>query len=239
MEFAFTLAASVTVSAVIALTLSPMTCMARLKTHPREAHEWETRLVRFIDARFEKLLHWYQHKLERSLRYTPVTAVLVLLVLGIIYFMYSTAKSELAPQEDQGFVLLQATTPPNATLQAKSLYDEEGYRIASATAHPDHTFQIDTAGQALMGLVLPPRNKRTLGASAIQQQLQRQVATIAGQKNAVFQPPSLPGAFGLPVQFAITTTEPAHRLNEVSQEFLEHGGQERHVHVQQYENGTQ
>ena len=191
-EFAFTLAASVTVSAVIALTLSPMMCSRLLKPHRPEAHDWETRLVRFIDARFEKLLHWYQHKLERSLRYTPVTAVLVLLVLGSIYFMYSTAKSELAPQEDQGFVLLQATTPPNATLQAKSLYDEEGYRIASATAHPDHTFQIDTAGQTLMGLVLPPRNKRTLGASAIQQQLQRQVATIAGQRTPCSNRPPCP-----------------------------------------------
>jgi multidrug efflux pump len=30
----------------------------------------------------------------------------------------------------------------------------------------------------------------------------------------------LPGAFGLPIQFAITTTEPAARLNEVSQGFL-------------------
>lgn len=219
-EFAFTLAASVTVSAVIALTLSPMMCSRLLKPHHPEARDWEARLVRFIDVRFEKLLHWYQRKLERSLRYTPVTAVLVLLVLGSIYFMYSSAKSELAPQEDQGFIMMQATSAPDATLHAKSVNAVEAYRIAGAVGHPEHTFQIDAPGQSLLGLVFGPRNERSLSSTQAQQQLQQRMSVLAGQKVAVFQPPSLPGAFGLPIQFAITTTEPAARLNEVSHEFL-------------------
>jgi multidrug efflux pump len=218
-EFAFTLAAAVTVSAVIALTLSPMMCSRLLKPHRADAHDWETRLVRFIDARFEKLLHWYQGKLERSLRYTPVTVVLVFLVLGSIYFMYSSAKSELAPQEDQGFILFQATSAPNATLQGKSLYDAQAFKIALST-NPQHVFQIDAPGQFIEGINLRPRNQRKLDSNGLQRLLQQKVSAIAGQKVAVFQPPSLPGAFGLPIQFAIKTTEPAARLNEVSQEFL-------------------
>jgi multidrug efflux pump len=219
-EFAFTLAASVTVSAVIALTLSPMMCSRLLKPHRADSTDWESRLVKFIDARFEKLLHWYQRKLERSLRYTPVTAVLVFLVLGSIYFMYSSAKSELAPQEDQGFIMAQPTSAPNATLQGKAIYDAQAFGIASAVAHPQHVFQIDAPGQSIMGLALVPRDQRKLGANDLQRQLQQKISGIAGQKVAVFQPPSLPGAFGLPIQFAITTTEPATRLNDVSQEFL-------------------
>ena len=219
-EFAFTLAAAVTVSAVIALTLSPMMCSRLLKPHRPDGTDWETRLVKFIDVRFDKLRNWYQTKLERSLRYTPVTAVLVLLVLGSIYFMYSSAKSELAPQEDQGFVLLQQTSAPNATLQGKSIYDTQAFNIATAAASPQHVFQIDSPGQAIMGLNLPPRNKRKLGANDIQNVVQQKISAIAGQKVAVFQPPSLPGAFGLPIQFAIKTTESATRLNDVSQAFL-------------------
>jgi multidrug efflux pump len=219
-EFAFTLAAAVTVSAVIALTLSPMMCSRLLKPHRPEAQDWETRLVRYIDSRFEKLLHWYQGKLQRSLNYTPVTAVIVVLVLGAIYFLYTTSKSELAPQEDQGFILAQSTSAPDATLQGKSLYDEQAYNIASSIAHPDTVFQIDVPGQTIMGLVLPPRNKRKLGTNDLQPQLSQGLAAIAGQKMAVFQPPSLPGAFGLPIQFAITTTEPPSRLNDVSQQVL-------------------
>jgi multidrug efflux pump len=219
-EFAFTLAASVTVSAVIALTLSPMMCSRLLKPHRPDATDWESRLVKAIDRRFDKLLHWYQGKLERSLRYTPVTAVLVLLVLGSIYFMYSSSKSELAPQEDQSFIIAQATSAPNATLQGKSLYDSQTFDIAKATVSPQHIFQIDAPGQGISGLVLPPRDQRKFGATDLQRQLQPKLGAIAGQKVAVFQPPSLPGAFGLPIQFAITTTESAARLNDVSQEFL-------------------
>ncbi len=219
-EFAFTLAAAVTVSAVIALTLSPMMCSRLLKPHRPDAQDWETRLVRFIDVRFEKLLQWYQSKLERSLRYTPITAVLVVVVLASIYLLYSSARSELAPQEDQGFVLMQQTSAPNATLQGKSIYDSQSFEIAKAVANPDHIFQIDAPGQVLMGLALPPRDQRKLGTDQLQRNLQQSIAAIAGQKVAVFQPPSLPGAFGLPIQFAIKTTEPAERLNDVSQEFL-------------------
>ena len=156
-EFAFTLAAAVTVSAVVALTLSPMMCSRLLRAHRPDGKDWETRLVRFIDARFEKLLHWYQRKLERSLRYTPVTAVFVVVVLGCIYFMYTSAKSELAPQEDQGFVLMQATSAPNSTLQGKSIYDKAAFDIASAAAKPQHVFQIDSPSQVMICLLYTSR----------------------------------------------------------------------------------
>jgi multidrug efflux pump len=219
-EFAFTLAAAVTVSAVIALTLSPMMCSRLLKPHRADDKGWETRLVRFIDKRFDALRAWYLARLDRSLRFTPVTAVLVLVMLGSIVFLYRSSQSELAPQEDQGFVLMFATSAPNSTLQQKALYDVATFNVIKETTNPDHIFQIDAPGQSIAGLALPPRDKRKMGANQIQQLLQQKVGGIAGQKIAVFQPPSLPGAFGLPIQFAIKTTEPASRLNEVSSAFL-------------------
>jgi multidrug efflux pump len=219
-EFAFTLAAAVTVSAVIALTLSPMMCSKLLKPHRADRDDWETRLVKFIDKRFDVLRSWYLAHLERSLRFTPVTAVLVVVVLGSIVFLYRGSKSELAPQEDQGFVLMQAISPPDATLQRKALYDAQTFDIIKNNTHPDHIFQIDAPTQSLSGVALPSREKRKMGTNEIQQLLQQKVNGVAGQRIAVFQPPSLPGAFGLPIQFAIKTTEPASRLNEVSTAFL-------------------
>jgi multidrug efflux pump len=219
-EFAFTLAAAVTVSAVVALTLSPMMCSRLLKPHRPDDKGWETRLVRFIDKRFDALRGWYLTRLDRSLRFTPVTAVLVLVMLGSIVFLYRSSQSELAPQEDQGFVLMFATSAPNSTLQQKALYDVATFDIIKETTKPDHIFQIDAPGQSIAGLALPSRDKRKLGTNEIQQLLQQKVGSIAGQKIAVFQPPSLPGAFGLPIQFAIKTTESASRLNEVSTAFL-------------------
>ena len=45
--------------------------------------------------------HGYQRLLQRSLLYTPVTAVFVLVIMCSIVFLYRSAKSELAPHEDQ------------------------------------------------------------------------------------------------------------------------------------------
>jgi multidrug efflux pump len=219
-EFAFTLAASVTVSAVIALTLSPMMCSRLLKPHRAGQNDWETRLVRFIDERFDRLRAWYLIKLERSLNFTPVTALFVVIVLASIYYLYGSSKSELAPQEDQSFVVMLGTPAPNATLQQKLLYAPEVHDIVKRVTNAQHIFQIEVPGQSVTGIVLPNRADRKLAASQIQQQLQQQVGSVAASRIAVFQPPSLPGAFGLPIQFAIKTTEPASRLNDVSQAFL-------------------
>jgi multidrug efflux pump len=220
-EFAFTLAAAVTVSAVVALTLSPMMCSRLLRQHRADHDDWETRLVRFIDRRFDGLRAWYLIRLERSLSFTPVTALFVVAILGSIYFLYGSAKSELAPQEDQGFMVMQGTPAPNTTLQGKSLYHPEVYDIVKRVTDAQHIFQIEVPGQSVTGIVLQDRAQRKASAFELQQRLQQQIGSVAALRIAVFQPPSLPGAFGLPIQFAIKTTEPASRLNDVSQEFLQ------------------
>ena len=220
-EFAFTLAGTVMVSAVIALTLSPMMCSRMLRPHQGDGAHWEDRLVRAIDARFERLRGWYQRKLERSLGYTAVTGVIVIVVLGCIYFLATHSKSELAPQEDQGFVGLTATSAPDATLQTKVRYFDQLYKLIDPIAKPDHVFHMDAPGFSFTGLVLRPRGERRRSATEIQRDIQAKVnASIAGQQVVAWQRPSLPGAFGLPMQFVIETTDSPLRLNTVSQRFL-------------------
>ena len=55
----------------------------------------------------------------------------------------------------------------------------------------------------------------------LQPVLQQELGKIAGVRVAAFQPPALPGSFGLPVQFVIVTTDPFARLNDVAQQFLQ------------------
>ena len=71
-------------------------------------------------------------------------------------------------------------------------------------------------------MVLKPWNERKKTRDAVlQRAVQQQIGSIAGSQSALFQPPSLPGARGLPVQFVITTTEPFAKLYDVSQQFLQ------------------
>ena len=219
-EFAFTLAGAVTVSAIIALTLSPMMCSRLLQPYAPDAKDWQSRLTRGIDHRFQAFSEWYRGRLEATLRYKPVTAVLIVVVLISIYLLYGISTNELAPQEDQGFVMMLPTSAPDATLQLKTLYDRQLYNLAVGAVHPQHVFQIDAPGQSLTGLALASRDRRKMGSDQIQQLLQQKAGAIAGQRIVVFQPPSLPGAFGLPLQFVIKTTDPPLRLNDAAGTFL-------------------
>jgi multidrug efflux pump len=220
-EFAFTLVGAVTISAVVALTLSPMMSSRMLKAHDPSHRGLQQRFMEFIDRNFEKLRVRYARWLAGSLNYLPVTFVFALLVLSSIYFLYSTAQSELAPQEDQGVVIASSTPAPNATLQQKLLYSRQVFETFMTHPETEHVFQIDVPGQSIAGMVLKPWDQRTKSSNQLQPVVQQELSRIAGVRAAAFQLPPLPGSQGLPVQFVITTTDSFDRLNQVAQQFLQ------------------
>ena len=220
-EFAFALVGAVTVSGIVALTLSPMLCSRLLKAPEPGRGGWETRLTAFIDRNFARLHGAYERRLHGSLNTLPVTLTFALIVLGSIYFLFSGAKTELAPQEDQGVIITQSIAPPNATLQQRQLYSKEVYRIFAGHPETEHVFQLDVPGQSIAGMVFKPWDQRTRTTTDLQPVLQQELNKVAGVRIAAFQPPALPGSIGLPVQFVITTTDPFARLNDVAQQFLQ------------------
>ncbi len=152
-------------------------------------------------------------------------------MLGSIYFLFISAKSELAPQEDQGVIITQSIAAPNATLQQRQLYSREVYQIFAAHPETEHVFQLDVPGQSIAGMVLKPWDERAKTTNELQPVVQQELGKIAGVRVVAFQPPPLPGSIGLPVQFVIVTTDPFERLNDVAQQFLQEALQERHVHL--------
>jgi multidrug efflux pump len=220
-EFAFTLVGAVTVSAVVALTLSPMMSSRFLRHIGPEERGVQAWLVRFIDRRFNGLRNWYARRLHGSLNIVPVTVLFALVIFGSIYVFYTGSKVELAPEEDQGFLLAFNTPAPNATLNQKLLYSQELYKKVSKMPELDHLFQIDAPSANLAGLVLKPWDQRTRKAPFLRQNVvQADLNSIAGVKSFAVAPPPLPGAFGPPIQFIIGTTEPFDQLNTVVEKFV-------------------
>jgi len=220
-EFAFTLAGAVTVSAVIALTLSPVSCALVLRAPQRGEETLETKIVDFIDAKMDWVKDRYRHMLERSLHFVPVTLTFGALVLVSIYWLYSNSKNELAPNEDQGVVFAMSTSAPNATLQQKLFYGDQVYKTFAK--HPEMTssFQIVSPGMIFGGLVLTSADKRKIGAEQLQQTLQQELAAaVPGQRLVTFQPQPLPGSDGLPIQFVVQSTDNFDKINGISREFL-------------------
>lgn len=220
-EFAFTLVGTVIVSTVIALTLSPMMCSRLLKAPNPQSRNWQDRLVTFLDRSFARLHKRYEHLLQGSLNYLPVTVVMSVIILGSIYYLYSTSMSELAPQEDQGVLISLAFNNPTATVDQRQLYSSQAFDVFQTFPETDHVFQLNSPAQVIGGMVLKPWDERTRTATDMQPELQAKLGHIAGSQTAVFQPPPLPGARGVPVQFVLTTSESFDKLFTVSQKFLE------------------
>ncbi len=219
-EFAFTLVGAVTISAIVALTLSPM--MASRMLRPiAEAPEWEKKLLHYVDATFEQVHSRYMRAVKSSLTTVPVTILFAVLVLGGIFFLYSWSQKELAPQEDEGFLLAFSTPASNATLEQRRMYGDQLYSLAVKYPEVAHIFQMELPGQSIAGFPLKTWDQRDRSAQELQQVAQQDLGQIAGIQPQLFAPPSLPGAQGLPIQIAIGTTQSFNQLNEVSQQFLQ------------------
>ena len=215
-EFAFTLVGAVTISAIVALTLSPMLSSRLLKPHTHDRAVLRDRMVDAIDNVFNKLRRFYERRLSGSLNYIPVTAVFALLMIASIFVFGMNIQSELAPQEDQGYLLALSTPAPNATLQQKELYSKQVYDIFASFPETFHVFQVDAPGQSIAGQVLKPWDERTRTAKQLSPLDQAKLSQIAGVKIAAINPPALPGSNGYPFQFAIQTTDDFGRLNDVA-----------------------
>ena len=215
-EFAFTLASAVAVSGLIALTLSPMMC-SRIFTQEQAASAF----VQKIDHIFEKLHHSYQTTLRDLLSTWQVIIVMGAILLFGVAYLYATSRAELAPTEDQGIVLMQASGPPNSTVNQMQTYADQIYAIAAAEPEYEQAFQITSPTSSFGGILLKDWTERSRNATKFQQDMQQKWNTIAGVRVAAFQFPALPGAQGLPVQVVINTTESYEQLNEVSQAVLD------------------
>jgi multidrug efflux pump len=218
-QFAFTLAGAVTVSAVIALTLSPMMC-SRVFTAEME----EGRFTHFLDRTFNRLREGYKRLLASWLATWQVVVLFGVLLLPGLVFLFMTSKSELAPAEDQGVVLEQTIGPPTATLTQMQTYSDMEFDIAHKLPEYQGMFQLTGApsvNQGFGGVLLKPWDERSRGANELQQFLQQEWNKVPGARVAAFQFPALPGSQGFPIQFVITTTEPIQNLNEVTNAILD------------------
>ena len=218
-EFAFTLVGAVTVSAVVSLTLSPMMCSKLLKPH-KETSGIFRKFEDLIDRVLGGLQRGYERTLRSSLGTAPITLLFTVIVIGSVYFLYASADSELAPQEDQGVVILIPSSAPDATLQQKELFAQQVEAAMVKLPEAADTFQIESPQMSIGGVTLKPWDQRSRDGTTIQRELQAQLGNVAGQHIVAFQPPALPGAQGLPIQYVLKSTEPLSLLYPQAQKFL-------------------
>lgn len=218
-EFAFTLAGAVTVSALIALALSPMLGSRLLKSE-----HGKNRFVDFLDRNFDRLHDGYKRRLASTLQTWSVPVVMGLMLLGGTAYLFTHSASALAPEEDQGIVAGMGMAAPNASPMQVAGYLPQMNAIAKSLPEVTQTFQFtgfSGPNSVFTGAQLKPWSQRSRNAHAIQEDLQQRWSSIAGINAVAFQFPPLPGAQGMPVEVVMSTTEPFENLYEVAQGVLD------------------
>ena len=202
-EFAFTLAGAVIVSGVIALTLSPMMCSVLLKQGE------PGRFAKRVDRIFQSITNWYGRRLDRSLDYRPVTVMFILVILGLVGFLYTHTSKELAPEEDQGVFFALNKAPKYANIDYMNFYGDKLDKAFAQFPEADLRFIINgspVSNQGFAGMILKPWDERKRTSMKMKQEVQGALSKIEGVSAFAFPPSPLPGGSGgLPVQMVIST----------------------------------
>ena len=120
-QFAITIAVSVALSGVVALTLSPVMCallLDREQTEPSPAFAW------FNDG-FDRLTDGFVGVVGWMLRHAVIALVLFVLLISSTVFLMSRMATGLVPQEDQGFLLTVFQLPPVSAMSRTEVVREE------------------------------------------------------------------------------------------------------------------
>ncbi|MCX7114865.1 MAG: efflux RND transporter permease subunit [Gammaproteobacteria bacterium] len=214
-EFAFTLASTVLISGIIALTLSPMMCSQLLKPHTTVSP-----FMHRIDRFFDNTREHYKQSLHALLNERDIVVLLVAVILIVLPYLYTQTPKETAPEEDQGFFIVASTPPQYATLNYIETYTNAFKKIYTSFPETGHYFIIN-ANQPLSGIVLKPWGERKRSQFKLKAPLQAKLDSIAGLTSYAIIPPSLPGGgTGTPIQFVIKTTSDFQTLYQVSYDLL-------------------
>lgn len=218
-EFAFTLAGAVTISGVVALTLSPVMTAKFLR--PGDS---ERGFAARVNHLFDQLRDWYGRKLDATLRLRPAVyaAWIGLSIIAVIMFllMPSFAAKELAPTEDQGVIFGIVQASSNATIEQTSVFADAANEVFQSFPETAFTFQITNPSGGFGGMVLKPWDQRKRTAFELRPLVQAKLGSIPGIDLFPLMPPALPGG-GFGVEFVILSTEEPERMVEIAKKLQE------------------
>ncbi|CCN33138.1 Multidrug efflux transporter VexB [Vibrio nigripulchritudo SO65] len=218
-EFALTLAGSVFVSGIVALTLSPMMCSKMLKANEKPS-KFEQTVHNFLDRMSDK----YEGMLAAVMQRRPVIIAFAIIVFASLPMLFKFIPSELAPAEDKGVVMLMGTAPSNANLDFMQNTMNDVNKILSD--QPEVAFAqvftgVPNSNQAFGIASMVPWSEREASQADVKNRVSQLVQDIPGMAVTAFEMPELPGAgSGLPIQFVMTTPNSFESLFQVATDVL-------------------
>ncbi|MGJ8549274.1 efflux RND transporter permease subunit [Winogradskyella wichelsiae] len=233
-QFSITMAGAIVISAIVALTLTPVLCAMLLKNnHGKKRTSPLDKFIDWFNGGFDKLTGGYVKILNKIVARRLITfGILAAFCVGI-FFTNEVLPAGFIPNEDQGMIYAIIQTPPGATLErtneiAKKLQkiceDTEGVQSVSSLAG----YEIMTEGRGSNAgtclINLKSWSDREHSVHEIMEELEEKTKDL-GAIIEYFEPPAVPG-FGSSGGFAMrlldkTNSTDYHHFESVNNEFME------------------
>ncbi|KQV10613.1 acriflavine resistance protein B [Pseudomonas sp. Root329] len=180
-EFSITLAASIVVSLVVSLTLTPMLCARWLKPHtPGE----ENRLQRWSQRANEWMVGKYATSLDWVLRHRRLTLLSLIVTVGVNIALYVVVPKTFMPQQDTGQLIgfvrgddglsFSVMQPKMETFRRAVLKDDAVQSVAGFIGGTNGT------NNAFMLVRLKPIKERNISAQKVIERLRKEMPKVAG-----------------------------------------------------------
>jgi HAE1 family hydrophobic/amphiphilic exporter-1 len=203
-QFSLTMAISIVISGINALTLTPALCAIMLK-----AHDPNKQKKSLLDRFFQRFNNWFDNVTSKYIKvlvkFADRTSVTVGLLVLFCLFTWGTSKflpSGFIPSEDQGMVYVSVTTPQGATVERTEKVLDEVTKAAkgiqgvdNVTTLAGYSIVTEIAGASYgMGMInLKDWSDRDISVNEFIAQLTEKTKGISDAQIEIFAPPTVPG----------------------------------------------
>jgi multidrug efflux pump len=227
-QFAVTVAISVTLSGIVALTLTPALCALLLQ----DKHH-EPAFFRPFNRAFEAFTRSYTGVVHKTLHHRVIGTVACVIILGGSFFMFRAVPGGFVPAEDQGYLISALMLPDGASLQRTRASGDQFQTMIKQDPGVDKVFVI--AGNDIIGggmkssagtvfIPLKDWDERTTDADTLAKKFSGMGMMLPDGLGLVFNPPAIRGlgaAGGFEAYVQARGDSSPQKLAGVIQQFVE------------------
>jgi HAE1 family hydrophobic/amphiphilic exporter-1 len=203
-QFSITMATSIILSGLVALTLTPALCAMMLKNNHGKAKRktWVTRVLDGFNNWFNKVAGRYQKLLGAIVNRRSVTFIMLLAFCAGTWLLNNSLPSGFIPNEDQGMFYAVIQTPPGSSLERTNQVAQRLQKIAEGIEDVQSVsslagYEILTEGTGANSgtclINLKSWDERKHSVQQVIDELEEKSKDVTGATIEFFQPPAVPG----------------------------------------------
>jgi multidrug efflux pump len=201
-QFSITMVSAMTLSVLVAVIFTPALCATILKS-PQQSHHEKRGFFGWFNRNFDRGNRKYERGVVHVVNHTGRYLIVFVLIVGLMAVLFTRIPKSFLPDEDQGILFAQVTTPTGATkertvkvlAQMRDYFlNDEKQAVASAFTVSGFSFAGRGQTSGILFVRMKPWDERPDASDRVQRVAERAnkyFQTIAGAQAVAFAPPAV------------------------------------------------